>query len=259
MAKTKQNSYQQRLKAERAAAALRERRRRERRRQLLTVVGAVVAVALVIGGGYWLNSLRNDDEAGGAKAGDAKSSAATIPGPGSPYGLTIGRATAPHQVVVYEDFLCPDCAAFEKAGQDQLAALAAAGKVQIEYRPVVTLSKYGTYSARATLMWWLVLKHDGNDVATKFHDLLYAHQPSEQGPFPSREDLYGLAGKAGADTAALKTSVENSDDAQDVVDATKKADDLGVRTMPTVLLDGTRFTTGDTPADLANNLIQAVQ
>jgi len=252
MANTKQSRHQQRLKAERAAAALKERQRRERRRQLLTAIGVVVAIVLVIAGGYWLNSLRADDV-------KAKAKAASIPGPGSPYGLTIGPSSAPHHVVVYEDFLSPDSGAFEKAGQQQLAQLAGAGTVQIEYRPIVTLSTFGTYSARSTLMWWLVMQNDGIDVATKFHDLLYAHQPSEQGPFPSRDDLYQLAGQAGADTDALKANVEGSADAQDVVDATKKAKALGVSSTPTVLLDGKRFTTGATPGDLANNLIKAVQ
>jgi hypothetical protein len=132
----KHNSQKPRLKAERAAAARQQRQRRERRRQLLAVVGVVVATALVIGSGYWLNSLRADDTTTGAAA---------IPGPGSRFGLTIGPDSAPHQVV-YEDFLCPQCAAFEKAGGRQLARLAAAGKVQVEYRPIVTLSAFGIYS-----------------------------------------------------------------------------------------------------------------
>ena len=255
MANTKQSRQHQRLKTERAAAALKEKQRRERRRQLVTGVATIVAIVLVIAGGYWLNSLRADD----TKASDTRAKTATVPGPGSPYGLTIGPDSAPHQVVVYEDFLCPDCATFEKTGQQQLAQLAAAGKVQVEYRPIVTLSSFGTYSARSMLMWWLVMQNDGIDVATKFHDLLYAHQPSEQGPFPSRDDLYQLAGQAGADTDTLKANVEASADAQDVVDATKKATALGVGSTPAVFLDGKRFTTGATPGDLANNLIKAVQ
>jgi protein-disulfide isomerase len=243
------NKEKQRIRSERAAAALKEKQRRERRRQLLTAVGVVGAIALVVAGGFLINSMRDD----------SKANAAAIPPPGSQYGLTIGSASAPHQVVVYEDFLCPICGEFEKTGHAQLEQLADAGKVQIEYRPIIILSRAGPYSARSTLMWWLVRQNDGDDVALKFHDLLYANQPSEAGPFPSPDDLYQLAGQAGADTAALKTAVEGSEDAQDVVDATKKAEDLGVSSTPTVLLDGKPFTNGRTPADLANNLVKAVQ
>jgi protein-disulfide isomerase len=243
------NKQKQRLRSERAAAARKEKQRRERRRRILTVVGVVTAIALIVVGGFLVNSMRDDS---GAKA-------ASIPSTGSRYGLTIGPASAPHKVVVYEDFLCPICGEFEKAGHEQLEQLAAQGKVQVEYRPIVVLSRFGTYSARATLMWWLVLQHDGDAVAQKFHDLLYANQPSEEGPFPSRDDLYALAGQAGADAGALKASMEASEGTQDVADATKQAESLGVSSTPTVVLDGKPFTTGRTPADLAKNLIEAVQ
>jgi len=242
------NKEKQQLRAERAAAALKEKQRRERRRQIFTVVGAVVAIAAIILGGYLINSMR-----------DTAVKADKIPAPGSQYGLTIGSGSAPHQVVVYEDFLCPYCGELEKQTHEQLAQLADQGKVQVEYRPIVLLSKAGPYSARATLMWWLVMQNDGDDVAKKFHDLLYANQPSESGPFPSRDDLYKLAGQAGADTDALKTAVENSEGAQDVVDATKKAEDLGIKGTPTILLDGKQFTNGRTIDDLATNLLNALQ
>jgi protein-disulfide isomerase len=215
------------------------------------MIGAALAIVLVVAVGFALNSMRDDSH--------PASEAATIPPPGSRYGLTIGPDSAPHQVVVYEDFLCQTCGKFEQAGRKQLAQLAAQGKVQIEYRPVVLLSKLGTYSAAATLMWWLVFQHDGLHVGKTFHDLLFAHQPTEQGPFPSRDDLYDLAGRAGADTDALRTSVENAEGTQEVADATKEAQSLGIKGTPTVLLDGKPFTDWRTPAELAQNLVQAVQ
>jgi protein-disulfide isomerase len=243
------NKEKQRLRAERAAAALREKQQRERRRQILTVVGVLVAIALIVTAGFVINSMRDD----------TKAKAEKIPPPGSQYGMTIGPDSAPHQVVVYEDFLCPFCGEFEKAGHEQLEQLAAQGKVQVEYRPIVFLGRLGPYSARATLTWWLVLQHDGVDVAQKFHDLLFANQPSEEGPFPSRDDLYTLAGQAGADVDSLKASMDAGEGTQDIVDNTKKAEDLGVSSTPTLLLDGQPFTTGRTSADLATNLIKAVQ
>jgi protein-disulfide isomerase len=245
------NREKQRLRAERAKAAAREKQRRERRRQLLTTVGAALAIVVVVAAGFAINSLRHDSH--------PAAESATIPSPGSLEGLTIGPDSAPHQVVVYEDFLCQVCGQFEQAGHKQLAQLAAQGKVQIEYRPVVLLSKLGTYSARSTLMWWLVLQHDGVHAARTFHDLLFVHQPSAQGPFPSRDDLYALAGQAGADTDALKASVESAEGTEEVADATRKAQSLGIKGTPTVLLDGEPFTDWRSPADLATNLIQAVQ
>jgi protein-disulfide isomerase len=242
------NKEKQQLRAERAAAVLREKQRRERRRQLLTVVGVVVAVVLVIGGGFFINSQRDT----------SKDVAASVPDSGSGFGLTIGDASAPHQVIVYEDFLCPICGEFEKAGSEQLTALADAGKVQIEYRPFVLLSRLGPYSSRSTMIWGLVLKQDGPEVAKKYHDLLFANQPSEEGPFPGKDELITLAGQAGADVAQLQAGIDSGAGIDFPVDATKQAQDLGVDSTPTVYLDGTLFTDYRTPDDLAANLVKAV-
>ncbi len=243
------NKEKQRLRAERAAAALKEKQRRERRRQVFTAVGVVLAIALIVGAGFVINSMRDD----------TKEVASKIPGPGSQYGLTIGSSSAPHQVVVYEDFLCPFCGEFEAAGHEELAQLADEGKVEVEYRPIVFLSGIGPYSSRATLIWWLVHQKYGDDVAKQFHDLLYANQPSEQGPFPSRDDLYALAAQAGANVDELKAAVESGEGVQEVADATNVAQDLKIKSTPTVILDGKPFTNGSTAADLATNLIKAVQ
>jgi protein-disulfide isomerase len=243
------NKEKQRLRAERAAAALREKQRRERRRQILTAIGVLVAIVLVVGGGFLINSMRDD----------TTETAGKIPPPGSEYGLTIGSADAPHQVVVYEDFLCPICGEFEAAGHEELAQLADQGKVQIEYRPFVLLSRLGEYSSRSTMVWSLVLQQDGADVAQKLHDLLFANQPSEEGPFPSREDLVTLAGQAGADTTKLQTAIDAGDGVDWPVNATKSAESLDVDSTPTITLDGKPFTNGRTAADLATNLIKAVQ
>jgi protein-disulfide isomerase len=243
------NKEKQRLRAERAAAALKEKERRERRRQILTAIGVVVAIALVVGAGFLINSMRDD----------TKKVAAKIPPPGSQYGLTIGSADAPHQVVVYEDYLCPFCGEFEKSGHEQLAQLADEGKVQIEYRPFVLLNELGPYSTRSTRIWSLVLQQDGADVAKKFHDLLYANQPAEEGPFPSEGDLVTLAGQAGAETTKLQDALDAGDGVEWPVNATKSAEDLHVQSTPTVILDGKPFSSGAGPDDLAANLIEAVQ
>jgi protein-disulfide isomerase len=242
------NSEKKRLREERAAAALRAQQRRERRRQLLTVVGVLVAIAVVIGGGFLINSQRDT----------SKDVAKSIPDVGSSFGLTIGDDSAPHQIIVYEDFLCPICGEFEKAGSEQLTALADAGKVQIEYRPIVVLSRAGPYSARSAMIWGLVLTQDGPEVAKAYHDLLFQNQPSEDGPFPGKDELVTLAGQAGADVARLQAGIDSGAGIDFPVDATKKATSLGVKGTPTAFLDGELFTDYTTPDDLAANLVKAV-
>jgi protein-disulfide isomerase len=243
------NKEKQRLRAERAEAALREQRRRERRRQVLTVVGVVVAIVAVIGAGFYINSKRDT----------TNEAAASVPGIPSSLGVTIGDGSAPHQIIIYEDFLCPVCGALEQATREDFTTLADAGKVQVEYRPFVLLSRLGPYSSRSTMIFGLVLEQDGHEIAKKFHDLLYENQPPEEGPFPSRDDLITLAGQAGADVAQLQAAVASGAGIDFPVDATKSAQSLGINSTPTVFLDGKPFTDYTTLEDLATNLVKAVQ
>lgn len=243
------NKQKQQQRAERAAALMREKQRKERRRQVLTVLGVVVALALIVGGGFLFNSMRDDSE----------ETAGSIPAIGSDYGLTIGSESAPHEIIVYEDFLCPYCGELERATHEDLEALAEEGKVRVEYRPFVLLDRIGPYSQHATEVWSQVLENDGEEVALAFHDLLYANQPSESGPFPSRADLVELAGQAGADTEALTASLEDGDGERWAEAATESATDSGLRGTPTVYLDGELFTDYSTADSLARNLVEAVQ
>ena len=239
----------QRQRAEKAAAALREKHRRERRRQILTVVGVLAAIALIVGGGFLVNSLRDP----------TKDVAEAAPAAGSASGVTIGDSSAPHKVVVYEDFLCPICGAFEKTSNTELAELADAGKVQVEYRPIVVLDRFGPYSDRSALVFGVVLDKAGPEVAKAFHDLLYDNQPSEDGPYPSEDDLIELAGQAGADVDVVKAAVATDAATDWVTAANTAAQRAGVQGTPTVILDGAPFTTGRNAEELATNLVEAVQ
>ena len=234
-------------RAARAAAALAEQQRQERRRRNLMVGGVVLALLVIVAGGYLLS--RNLDTTN-----DVSASAA-----GSDFGLTIGPADAPREVVIYEDFLCPFCGELERATRDDLAQLADDGKVRVEYRPFNLLSSISDYSERSAGAFSIVLEESGPEVAKEFHDLLYENQPSESGPFPENSDLVDLAVQAGADEAAVRDAIENEEGQQWVDDATQAAQDAGVRSTPTILLDGEVFQDGRTIDQIADNLISELQ
>jgi protein-disulfide isomerase len=227
----------------RAAAALAERQRQERRRRTLMIGGVVTALVLVILVGYLIS--RSLDTTGNVDA----------PAAGSKYGLTIGPDNAPHEVVVYEDFLCPFCGEFESKTRTDLAQLAADGKVQVEYRPFNFLSSLGDYSARSAGAFSIVLDRAGPDVAKKFHDLLFENQPDESGPFPSDDDLVQLAVQAGAEESKVRGPITANAGKDWVNGATQSALDAGVRATPTIVLDGKVFTDGRTVDELAQNLL----
>ena len=90
-------------RAAKAAAALAERKRKERRRNTITVLSVVGAIVLIVAIGFVINQARDDDAAGAA---DDRRPSTTCPS------ATRTRRTS---IVIYEDFLCPVCQAFEAA------------------------------------------------------------------------------------------------------------------------------------------------
>lgn len=214
--------------AERAAELRADTERRERTRQFV-VVGAILSVLVAIGVGTWF-ALSQGDTAGEA--------AKPPNGATQSYGLLVGDADAPDQVVIYEDFLCPACGALEAEVSAPLAAAVDEGGVSVEYRPVEILGRYGDYSMRSANAFAVVLDTSGPEAAREFHDLLFDNQPSESGPFPEDDELVELAVTAGADEADVRPGIEDLAFEQWVVNATDQASQDGLRGTPTVMING---------------------
>jgi protein-disulfide isomerase len=242
---SKKSSAQAR--AERAAAALAEQRRQERRRTFLSVTGVVVAMALIVAAGFLLsqrNSGPNDAAAETPTGSDGVATAA------------IGRAGAGHQLVVWEDFLCPFCGELEKQTRDGLAAAAAAGKVQVTYRPFNLLQ--ADYSETSLEVFAATRRTAGDEVAKKLHDLLYENQPEETAAqFPTQQDLVDLAVRAGADRTKVQQDLDSGQAKAAAEASTQAAADAGVQSTPTVLLDGSEVT-GRTVDDIAAEILKRV-
>lgn len=236
----------QQLRAERAAAMRREQESRERRRRMLMVAGVIGAMVLVVAAGFLVNRAR-----------DTTNDVTAEPAGTSDYGLTIGDPSAPHEIVIYEDFLCPFCGQLEGRTSEELAQLAEEGKVLVEYRPFVLLSRIGDYSQRSTAAFAVVLESSGPEVAKRFHDLLFANQPSEEGPFPDDAALVDLAVEAGADEADVAEDIESGAGDAWAEEATKAAEDAGVNRSPVVLLDGKVFEERRTIEEFADELLEA--
>ncbi|MDO9457739.1 thioredoxin domain-containing protein [Nocardioides sp.] len=224
-------------RAERLAELKKQAKAQERRRNLM--VGGVVAVVLVlIGITFYLVSRSNDVDATAAGQSD--------------YGVAIGSPDAPHDLVIYEDFLCPYCGELEAATGDQLAQLADDGKVYVDYRPFTLLSNIGTYSARSTAAFGVVLDKSGPEVAKKFHDLLYDNQPEESASsFPDADALIATAVEAGATEADVRPGIEEGEN-DFAKNATKEALAAGVKGTPTMVLDGEVYS--GTPQELLDEL-----
>ncbi len=237
-------------KTERAQALMREQQRRERTRNLSVVTAVVVAVLLVMGVLFFVQN--NRDKTGQA----AKATPANLT---STYSVTIGKASAPTTLKLYEDFQCPICKAFEAYTGPQVRAAIDAGKVKVDYHMVAFLDSHSlnAYSSRALNAAMVVLDTAGPDVFLKFHTYLYDHQPAEGTAGPSDQQLIDAAVSVGADKAAITAPIENNVYHQWVLNATDQMSKDGINGTPTVFINGKNQ--GSDPKVAADNVLAALK
>ncbi|WP_122816890.1 DsbA family protein [Nocardioides pantholopis] len=237
-------------RSKRAAEAVREQEREERRRRWLMIGGVVVAlVAIVVAGTFALRATDPTKDVEAPAAGAASSGV-------QEYGVSIGDPDAPRKVVIYEDFLCPFCGDLEAATREDLVRLADEGKVFVEFRPFELLGGIGDYSARVTNAFAVVLQEAGAEQAKAFHDIAFEEQPDEGGPYPDDDELVEWAVAAGADEEAVRDAITEGTQQEWVDRATQSAEDAGVRSTPTVLVDGEVFQAGGTAEELGEALVE---
>ncbi len=219
----------------------RERERAEQRRaRLITsaVVGVVlvIVVVAVIAVRSASSGPTGSNPAGiTAENGFTYTAANASPSP-SP---TPSGGVAPVPVVLYEDYQCPTCKAFEQSSGSYLEQQVTEGAVTIEYRPIAILDRmsstsYSTRSANATAC---VYEDAGAATYVKFHDLLYANQPAEGSSGLTDDQLTQLSVQAGA-SDSVSACISNQRYKDWVTQATDAASKAGVTGTPTVLVDG---------------------
>lgn len=231
------------------AADLRAAQERAEKRRRLLMIGGVAALFLVIVGGAILVTVLNQEEVDAPGAGQGE------------FGVTIGAPDAEHEVVIYEDFLCPVCGQLESTSNEGLAEAAADGRVQVEYRPIAILTRFGDYSVRSANAFKVVLEEAGPEEAKEFHDLLFDDQPAEDDPDShfSDDELVDLAVEAGATEADVRDGIEDLAYEDWVDDATEAAVEANVQGTPTIILDGEPFAEGGSYAEIGENLVEAVE
>lgn len=216
-------------RAARAAALKAERERQERLRRNLTIGAVVLGIIVIIAGGFFIQSQRDS-------TGD---DAAAPAGATAEYGVAVGDEGATHEVVIYEDFLCPVCGVLENEAGDALASAIDEGRARVEFRPVNFLGRYGDFSMDAANAFAVVLDAEGPEVAKEFHDAVYADQPAEDADdFPGSDWFIEKAVEAGASEEAVTAGIEEGAFEDWVDNATGAASEAGVTGTPTVLLDG---------------------
>jgi protein-disulfide isomerase len=225
-------------RSEKAAAIRADQARKERNRKVGLVAGIVVLLCAVIAAGT---------RYGSSSASRTTSGTQGAPVAASSTSLTVGDASAPVKVVIYEDFQCPYCRELESSTRDFLRENAAKGKVSIEYQPINLLAQL-PYSEKALNAWAAVLKHGTPEAALELHDLLYEHQPYEQDSAQVTDSqIAGWVKDAGGDNAEVRAAMATKDD-DFFASVQQLMDDTGLRGTPTVFINGKELPAASVPA-----------
>ena len=226
-----------RQRAESAEQLRKERERADRRqRNLITVAIVLVVLALVAAGAWAVSSGGKDDPVG-----PLVTPAHTTAGYGVDYTAADAGGTAaadPVKVVIYEDFQCPACKAFEAESGPHLDELVKSGEITIEYRIFAFLDSQSStdYSTRSAGAAMAVLDKGGAAAFKEFHDLLYADQPEEGSAGLDDAALIDLAKQAGV--TGIDADVKDGTYEPWVRKALEAGRSDGIDRTPTIIVDG---------------------
>jgi protein-disulfide isomerase len=152
-------------------------------------------------------------------------------------GVTVGKATAPVTLDLYEDPQCPVCAQFESQVGPAISGWIDSGKVTVHYHVISFLDSASTtkYSSRAANALYAAAGV-GPDAFARYHQLLYQQQPAEGSAGLTEDKLVQLAQQAGA--GAVADQIRAGTYADYVARATDQSSKDGVTGTPTVRVNG---------------------
>ncbi len=222
------------------------------RRLLLQIaLTACVVVAAVITVLYVMTS-GDQPVTGHAVAGETASDQAKSVRVTSSRLITKEGSTQPKVVLsLYEDFLCPHCARFERKFGSTIGDLIASGAVAADYYMVAILDFpfNQNYSSRAASAAYCVADQS-TDAFLRFHTALFANQPDETSTtFPTDAQLTETARQAGADVGDCISGKRYLAMAQDLAATT------GIHATPTVRINGRDYELS-TPEALARKVTE---
>jgi protein-disulfide isomerase len=212
-----------------------EATRRRQRQRTLRILGIVVILGLLAAIGFVIYRAATGDDATPTSSGKV-----VVPeGADDDGGILVGASDAPVTVTLYYDYMCPACGAFEKANGTVLDDYLANDTIRMELHPISFLDKasQGTeYSTRAANAFATVVD-EAPDKAWAFHDALYAHQPEENSPGLTDDEIAGIARDAGVPDSVV-AHFQDGTYVGWVAAVTQKAFDSGIEGTPTILIDG---------------------
>ena len=256
---------QQREAAREKAKMLREQNQKKEKRSKLALQLGVAAAALAIvggvGGAIWFEAANR------AEAPVVEATPANLSAEG---GIKIGvglqaftedKTPTPEaggavpEIIIYVDYQCPICQAFDVPNSAQLRSWVDTGAATVEIRPISFLDRasLNEYSSRAANAAACVANF-APDSYFDLHQILMEEQPAEGTEGHDDNALFAFAEEAGAGSQEVKGCIQNKSfndwveqNTEHVLTTPAGDVNLQVSGTPTIVVNGKQYTweTGD--------------
>jgi protein-disulfide isomerase len=150
-------------------------------------------------------------------------------------------ASEPAKIVIYQDYICPACKAFETQSLNELKSLRDSGKATVEYRFVTFLDERSSgtnYSSRAANAAACIVDQNP-DKFYAFNTALYEQQPAEGSTGLPNQKLLDIAKSIGV--TGIDDCVKNGTYRGWAADANKTALAIPLTGTPTILINGEKW------------------
>ena len=148
---------------------------------------------------------------------------------------TLGQADAPESMVVFTDYRCSHCRAFENEVMPNLEKLFGSGALSLTVVPIGMFSEDSELPAAAALC----AARQGEAAFARAHKALF------ELPGVNPEALVELAGKQGLEPQQSCECLEKGSTAEEVEQNTQRAREIGIRGTPIVVLQGLAYANPD--------------
>jgi protein-disulfide isomerase len=260
----KQTRSEQRDAARQKAKALREQNQKKAKRSKLVIQISVVLVALgIVGGVAAVIAIEAANRVAAPIVDDAPQNLSEFGGLKIGVGLqafTADKTPTPEasetkapEIIVYVDYQCPICQAFDLPNSAQIRSWVDTGAATLEIRPISFLDRasLNEYSSRAANAAFCVANFEP-DSYFDMHSNLMINQPAEGQEGLDDNELFKVAEQSGAGTNEVKGCIQNKSFADYIEQHTQNVlntpqQGVTVTGTPTVLVNGNKFSwaTGD--------------
>ena len=150
---------------------------------------------------------------------------------GDLHGFTLGEIDAPLSMVVFTDYRCPHCRAFESTVMPRLEQQVDRGSLNLTVVPIGMLGDDSELTATGALC-------AARQGKTRFSAL---HKAMFDMPGVNRASLIDLAEKQGLERQRFTACLVEEEAAREVEENTRRAREVGIRGTPTVVVGGLAY------------------